>query len=169
MISNLLPTEATHSSLDLFEKSLLLVKIEKAFTQKSGLSYSPDGHMLEFEVLGNRNNFIDLQRNCLEILTRIVENHGQVMWTHATEAAQRDTPYLVNNPVSSFFPNAQCLWVEKKLQQLMPILPIRVSFRPNIEMIMMQRKHGLLVKVIIMKIIHQVLMVLMAIWRCRGT
>ena len=79
MISNLLPTEATHSSLDLFEKSLLLVKFEKAFTQKSGPSYSPDGHMLEFEVLGDRNNFIDLQRTCLEILTRIGENHGKVM------------------------------------------------------------------------------------------
>ena len=46
MISNLLPTEATHSSLDLFEKPPLLVTFENAFTQKIGPSYSPDGPML---------------------------------------------------------------------------------------------------------------------------
>ena len=35
MISNFLPTEATHSSLDLFEKHPLLVTFENAFTQMS--------------------------------------------------------------------------------------------------------------------------------------
>ena len=102
MISNLLPTEATHSSLDLFEKPPLLVTFENAFTQKIGPSYSPDGPMLEFEVLGDRNNFIDLQRTRLEIVARVVQNNGNVLRTHATEAAQRDTPYLVNNPLSLF-------------------------------------------------------------------
>ena len=72
MISNLIPSEATHSSLDLFEKPPLLVTFENAFTQKIGPSYSPDGPMLEFEVLGDRNNFIDLQRTRLEIVARIV-------------------------------------------------------------------------------------------------
>ena len=103
MISNLLPTEATHSSLDLFEKPPLLVTFENAFTQKIGPSYSPDGPMLEFEVLGDRNNFIDLQRTRLENVARVVQNNGNVLRTHATEAAQRDTPYLVNNPLSSLF------------------------------------------------------------------
>ena len=103
MISNLLPTEATHSSLDLFEKPPLLVTFENAFTQKIGPSYSPDGPMLEFEVLGDRNNFIDLQRTRLEIVARIVQNNGNVLRTHATEAGQRDAPYLVNNPLSSLF------------------------------------------------------------------
>ena len=103
MISSLLPTEATHSSLDLFEKPPLLVTFENAFTQKIGPSYSPDGPMLEFEVLGDRNNFIDLQRTRLEIVARVVQNNGNVLRTHATEAAQRDTPYLVNNPLSSLF------------------------------------------------------------------
>ena len=64
--------------------------------------------MLEFELLGDRNNFIDLQRTRLEIVARVVQNNGNVLRTHATEAAQRDTPYLVNNPLSSLFPNAQC-------------------------------------------------------------
>ena len=39
-------------------------------------------------------------------------------------------------------------------------LTIRVSVRPNFHKELMQRKHGLLVKVMIMKIIHQILMVL---------
>ena len=103
MICNLLQTEATHSSIDLFEKPPLLVTFENAFTQKIGPSYSPDGPMPEFEVLGDRNNFIDHQRTRLEIVTRIVQNKGNVLRTHATEAAQRDTPYLVNNPLSVTF------------------------------------------------------------------
>ena len=103
MISNLIPSEATHSSLDLFEKPPLLVTFENAFTQKIGPSYSPDGPMLEFEVLGDRKNFIDLQRARLEIVARIVQSNGNVLRTHATEAANRDTPYFVNNPLSSLF------------------------------------------------------------------
>ena len=103
MISYLIPSEATHSSLDLFEKPPLLVTFENAFTQKIGPSYSPDGPMLEFEVLGDRNNFIDLQRTRLEIVARIVRSNGNVLRTHATEAANRDTPYFVNNPLSSLF------------------------------------------------------------------
>ena len=101
MISNKLPTEATHSSLELFEKPPLPITFENAFTQKKGPSYSPDGPMLEFEVLGARNNFIDLQRSRLEIVARIVQNNGTVLRTHATEAARRDTPYLVKNQLSS--------------------------------------------------------------------
>ena len=76
MISNLIPNEATHSSLDLFEKPPFLVTFENAFTQKIGPSYSPDGPMLEFEVLGDRNNFIDLQRTRLEMVARIVRSNG---------------------------------------------------------------------------------------------
>ena len=103
MISNLIPSEATHSSLDLFEKPPSLVTFENAFTQTIGQSYSPDGPMLEFEVLGDRNNFIDLQRTRLEIVARNVRSNGNVLRTHATEAANRDTPYFVNNLSSSLF------------------------------------------------------------------
>ena len=64
--------------------------------------------MLEIEVSGDRNYFIDLQRTRLEIVSRIVQNNGNVLRTHATEAAQRDSSFLVHYPLSSFFPNAQC-------------------------------------------------------------
>ena len=66
MITNLLPLEATHSSLDLFEKAPLLVTFDYSFEQKIGPAYSPNGPNLEFEVVGDRNNFIDLQKIYLE-------------------------------------------------------------------------------------------------------
>ena len=80
-----------------------LVTFENAFTQKIGPYYSPDGPMLEFEVLGDRNNFIDLLRTRLEIVARTVRSNGNVLRTHATEAAKSDTPYFVNIPLSSIF------------------------------------------------------------------
>ena len=61
------------------------------------------GPMLKFEGLGDRNNFIDFQRTRLEIVACAVQKNGNVLQTHATEAAQQDTPYLVNNPFSSSF------------------------------------------------------------------
>ena len=72
MIANLLPTEATHSSLDLSEKQALLVTFDRSFCQKLGPVYSPNGPMLEFEVSGDRNIFIDLQKIFLEIKCKIV-------------------------------------------------------------------------------------------------
>ena len=46
MIANLLPNEATHSSLDLFEKPALLVTFDGSFCQKLGLVYSPDDFVI---------------------------------------------------------------------------------------------------------------------------
>ena len=68
--------EATHSSLDLFEKPALLVTFDGSFCQKLGPVYSPDGPMLEFEVTGDRNNFIDLQKIFLEVKCKIVQSSG---------------------------------------------------------------------------------------------
>ena len=79
MISNLIPSEATHSSPESFEKPPFIVTFENAFTQKVGPSYFPEGPMLEFEVLGDRNNFIDHQRTRLEIVSQIVGNNGTVL------------------------------------------------------------------------------------------
>ena len=52
MNTNLLPAEATHTSLDVFEKQPVLTTYDIAFTQV-GPSYSQDGPTLEFEVVGN--------------------------------------------------------------------------------------------------------------------
>ena len=110
MISNLFPSEATHSSLDLFEKPPLLVTFENAFTQKIGPSYSQDGPMLEFEVLlGDRNNFIELQRTRLEIVARIVRSNGNVLRTHATERQTEIRRILLTILYLHYFLSVHCL------------------------------------------------------------
>ena len=47
--------------------------------QKIGLSYSPDGPMLEAEVLGKRNNSIDLEQTGLEIVASMVQKNYKVL------------------------------------------------------------------------------------------
>ena len=91
MITKLLPAEATHTTLDLFEKQPLLITFDNAFTQKIEPSYSPDGPMLEFEVLGDRNNVIDLQNLLLEIKYKNSRNnHGDLRT--GTDATTTDAP-----------------------------------------------------------------------------
>ena len=102
MITNLLPAEATHNTLDLFEKQPLLITFDNAFTQKVGPSYSPDGPMLEFEVLGDRNNFIDLRKILLEVKCKIFWNNDGNLRT-GTDATNTDAPYLSNNALYSLF------------------------------------------------------------------
>ena len=67
MITNLPAAEETHTTPDLFEIQPLFIPFVKAFNQKVGPLNSTYGPMLEFEVLGDRNNFIDLQKLLLEI------------------------------------------------------------------------------------------------------
>ena len=102
MITNLLPAVATHTTFDLFEKQPLFITFDNAFTQKVGPSYSPGGPILEFEGLGDRNNFIDLQKLLLEIKCKISWNNDGDLRTR-TDAANRDAPYLSNNALHSLF------------------------------------------------------------------
>ena len=106
MIANLLPSEASHSSLDLFEKPSLLVTSGGSFCQKLGPIYSPNGPMLEFEVAGDRNNFIDLQKIFLEVKCKIVQSSEADLKYDATAAAditKTDSPYFCNNVLHSLF------------------------------------------------------------------
>ena len=106
MIANLLPNEATHSSLNLFEKPALLVTFDGSFCQKLGLVYSPDGPMLEFEVTGDRNNFIDLQKIFLEIKCKTVQSSGADLTydgAATTDTARTYAPYFCNNELHSLF------------------------------------------------------------------
>ena len=57
----MLSTEATHSSLDLFEKPALLVTFDGSSCQKVGPVYSLKGPMLEIEAAGDRKIFFYLQ------------------------------------------------------------------------------------------------------------
>ena len=60
MLSNLLSAEATHSSIDLFEKQSLLVTFDGIFCLKLVPVYSCNFPILEFELAGVKNKFIDL-------------------------------------------------------------------------------------------------------------
>ena len=86
-IFKIIPSEAPHRSLNLFEKLPLLVTFEIAFTQKVGPFYSLDSPMLEFEVLGDGNDFIDLQRTRLEIVARTVRT--VLRWNRASNTCYR--------------------------------------------------------------------------------
>ena len=106
MIANLLPSEETHSSLDLFEKPSLQVTFDGSFCQKLGPIYSPNGPMLEFGVAGDRNNFIDLQKIFLEVKCKIVQSSEADLKYDATAAAditKTDSPYFCNNVLHSLF------------------------------------------------------------------
>ncbi|XP_075241774.1 uncharacterized protein F54H12.2-like [Convolutriloba macropyga] len=102
----MLPAEASHSSLDLFEKPALLVTFDGSFCQKLGLVYSPNGPMLEFEVAGDRNNFIDLQKIFLETKCKIEQSSdadSKFDNTAAADVTKTNAPYFCNNVLLSLF------------------------------------------------------------------
>ena len=106
MIGNIIPTEATHSSLDLFEKPALLVTIDVSFCRKVGPVYSPIGPMLEFEVAGDRSNFIDLQKIFLEIKCKIVQaSEADLKYDAgaATDVTKTEALCFCNNVLHSLF------------------------------------------------------------------
>ena len=103
MLPNNLPFEASHSSLDLFERSPLLINFEASFEQNVGPLYAPNGPTLEFEVTGDRTNFIDLQNIYLEVKCRILQANGNDLRYDAAAAANSDLPCFVNNSLHSLF------------------------------------------------------------------
>ena len=62
--------------------------------------------MLEFEVAGDRNNFIDLQKLFLEIKCKIVQSSEANLkydGTAAADVTKTDAPYFCNNVLHSLF------------------------------------------------------------------
>ena len=98
-----IPSEASHSSLDSFEKPPLLVTFDQSFQQKTGQLYSPSGSSLEFEFVGDRNIFIDLQKLYPEIKCRILQTDGTDLLYTAGDANASDLPYFTNNILHSLF------------------------------------------------------------------
>ena len=103
MLPNVLPVEASHSSLDIFERPPLLITFNTSFEQKIGPVYAPNGPTLEFEVVGDRTNFIDLQNIYLEVKCRILRPNGDKLAYDAGNAAATDAPFFVNNTLHSLF------------------------------------------------------------------
>ena len=103
MLPNVLPVEASHSSWDLFERPPILITFDTSFEQKLGPLYSPNGPTLEFEVVGHRTNFIDLQNIYLEVKCKILQSDSNRLRFTTGEAAASDLPIFVNNTLHSLF------------------------------------------------------------------
>ena len=103
MLPNVLPVEASHSSLDIFERAPLLITFDSSFGQRIGPLYAPNGPTLEFVVTGDRTNFIDLQNIYLEVKCNIKRGSGNALRYDATSAANTDSPIFVNNALHSLF------------------------------------------------------------------
>ena len=84
----------------MFEKQSLLVTFDNAFTQRIGPPYSTDGPKFEFEVIGDRNSFIDLQKFSLEIKCKITQSNDADVRTRA-DALTTDSPHFSNNALHS--------------------------------------------------------------------
>ena len=116
--------------------------------------------MLGFEVLGNRKSFIDLQRVRLEIVARIIRSNGTAFRTQATEAANRDTPCFVKNPLSSLFSECTPSLNGEKISTTNANFARKSFIETKFLQENLPRKFGWLVKVIIMKKTHQLLTVM---------
>ena len=100
-----IPSAAPHSSLDLFEKPSLVVTFDQPFEQKTRPLFPPSGSSLEFEVVGDCNNFFDLQKIYLEIKCRILQtDETNLRYTHGNVNAS-DLPYFAKNILHSLFPD----------------------------------------------------------------
>ena len=103
MIPNVLPVEASQSSLDIFERPPLLITFDTSSEQKIGPVYAPNGPTLEFEVVGDRTIFIDLQNIYLEVKCRILRPNANKLEYDAGNAEATDAPFFVNKTLHSLF------------------------------------------------------------------
>ena len=89
--------------MDLFERPPVLITFDTSFEQKIGPLYSPNGPTLEFEVVGDRTNFIDLQNIYLEVKCKILQSDSNRLRFPTGDAAASDLPIFVNNTLHSLF------------------------------------------------------------------
>ena len=68
-----------------------------------GPIYSSNGPTLEFEVVRDRNNFLDLQKLFLEMKFKIIRNDGNNLRYDAADATMTDSTIFVNNTLHSLF------------------------------------------------------------------
>ena len=117
--------------------------------------------MVEFKVLGDRIIFIDFHRTRLDINARIVRSNGTLLPTHATEEANRDTPFFVTiPPSSSFFAECTLSLHGEKISTTNANFAHKSFIDFKFSNFNDAKKHGWLVKVIRMKKTNQLLMVM---------
>ena len=100
MLPNILPNEASHCSRGIFERPPLIFTFDTSFEQKVGPAYAQNGPIVEFEVVGDRTNFIDWQNINLEVKCEILKSSGNKI---NYDEANTDSPCFVNNTLHSLF------------------------------------------------------------------
>ena len=93
MLPIVLLVEGSHSSLDIFERALLIT-FDSSFEQKFEPLYSPNWPTLEVVVIGDRTDFIDSPNIYLEVKCNIKLGNGTALRYDATNAANTDSPLL---------------------------------------------------------------------------
>ena len=86
--------------------SVPLFNFNTSLEQKIGPVYAPNGPTLDFEVVGDRTNFIDLQNIYLEVKCRFLTPNGDTLQYNATNAAATESTFLVKKTPQFF-----CIWV----------------------------------------------------------
>ena len=102
MLPNVLPLEASHSSLDIFERSLVLITFDSSFEQKMVRFFHPMGRRLNLRLLVIETTFWTCKKN-LEIKCKVTQTDGTDLRYDGTSAANSDNPIFVNNTLHSLF------------------------------------------------------------------
>lgn len=108
-ISRPLPVEVTHTSLDLFSRQSMLVNLQHAIEVRIGPASEPNGRTLDFKILGERTNFIDLNHIYLALQVQLRKSDGNPLKEDASDATsladpdKTDKPTVVNNLLHSLF------------------------------------------------------------------
>ena len=89
--------------MDFCERLPLLITSNTSFEQKIDTVYAPNRATLEFEVFGDRTNFIDLQNIYLEVKCWILKPNGEKLEYEAGNAAATESPFFVNFTLHSLF------------------------------------------------------------------
>ncbi len=102
-VTNTLPVEATHSSLDLFERPSMIVNFERAVESAVLPTSSANSSQLDFRILSELRHFIDLRSIMLELVVKFVNTDGTDLRYHATDVDERDECSFANNLLHSLF------------------------------------------------------------------
>ena len=97
-----LPSAATHSSLDLFQKPPVLINFDYGSMQEVHTKSGIDGPTLDFEIQTDRNCFLDMSEVYLRLYVRIVN-----LTTGKTIDTTTDKIMLANNSLHSLFDNCE--------------------------------------------------------------
>ena len=85
------------------ERPPLLITFDTFFEQKIDPTYAPIGPTLEFEITGDRTNFVDSRNLYLEVKRPITKPECTNLDYHATDATKTDMPMFANNALHSLY------------------------------------------------------------------